>query len=169
MTAEALGKCIPDKSIGSILELDLAWLSKNRIKCVIFDADNTLFPHHAKKADAKVLAFLKTLSKKYRLGIASNSPNKKRISGLDAYFKSKGVKILVSKGNRRKPCPDQFDYLAKAFRSKPKECVMVGDNLFTDIAGAKLYGMKAVKVKPYDPKSEPMYFMFMRLVEHILS
>ncbi len=167
--AEALGMCSADLDLDSVLDLDEKWLVGNKVKCVILDADNTLFAHHAKTADAKMIAKLKQLAKKFTLGIASNTPNPKRIAELEAYFKSIGLKIIVSKGIGKKPMPGQFDYLAKAFKAKPGQCVMVGDNLFTDIAGAKLYGMKAVKVKPYDAKSEPMHFRFMRFWEHVLS
>ncbi len=167
--AEALGKCMPNGYIASVHDIDGKWLERNRIKCVLFDADNTLFPHHAKKADAQVLGMLRRLSKKYRLGIASNVPTPERAGELERYFKSKGVKILVSRGKGKKPMPGQFAYLAEKFNAKPGQCVMVGDNLFTDVAGARLFGMRALKVEAYDWKSEPAYFMVMRFFEKVLE
>ncbi|MFA5106617.1 MAG: HAD-IIIA family hydrolase [Candidatus Micrarchaeia archaeon] len=167
--ADFTGKCAPDLKLESVLGLDPGWLDSNGIKCVIFDADNTLFPHHAGRAGSKTLAFLKSLSRKYRLGIASNAPNEARVAQLENYFRAKGVKIAVSRGKGKKPLPGQFEYIAKKFSLKPAQCAMVGDNLFTDIAGAKLAGMKAVKVRPYDQKSEPWHFAFMRFLEKALE
>ncbi len=56
--------------------------------------------------------------------------------------------------NARKPLPGGFRR-ALALLALPREAVVVvGDQLFTDIVGAKLYGLRAILVEPivaHDP------------------
>ena len=42
------------------------------------------------------------------------------------------------------------------------------DGSDVDIAGAKMLGIYAIKVKSYDEKSEPAYFLPIRLLERLL-
>ena len=41
---------------------------------------------------------------------------------------------------------------AKRLRVKPQECVIIGDQIFTDIVGANLCGMKSVLLSPIEPE-----------------
>lgn len=161
--------CVPDKRIGSVLELGALELKKRGISCLLLDADNTLFPHHAASADGKTVAALRELGKDFRLAIVSNKPGKKRIAALDGYFNKKlKLGIYVAKSSARKPCAEPFLEALEHFNAKPEQAAMVGDKLFTDIAGAKMLGIYAIKVKPVDAASEPACFLPIRLLERLL-
>lgn len=70
----------------------------------------------------------------------------------------KRAKVLADKlgipavGLACKPLPIGYFRAAKALHVKRNELAMVGDQLFTDIAGANLVGVKAVYVFPYAPE-----------------
>lgn len=162
--------CTPDKQIGSLLELEASELQKRGITCLLFDADNTLFSHHATSADAKTIAKLRSLSKIFRLAIVSNAPGEERVASLDAYFNKKlKLGIYISKSKERKPCAGPFLEALSHCGAKPKQTAMVGDKLFTDIAGAKMLGIYTIKVQPVDAASEPAYFLPIRLFEKLLA
>ncbi len=161
--------CTPDRRIASLLELDASELKKRGIKCLLFDADNTLFPHHASSADAAVVAKLRSLSKLFRFAIVSNKPGKERVAALGSYFNKKlKLGIYISKSKARKPCAEPFLEALEHLGAKPREAAMVGDKLFTDIAGAKMLGIYAIKVRPVDAASEPACFLPIRLLERLL-
>lgn len=162
--------CTPDKSIGSLLELDAQELKKRGISCLLLDADNTLFPHHAAKAGKDVVAKLRQLRKIFRLAIVSNKPGERRIAELDTYFNKKlKLGIYIVKSSARKPLSEPFLEALRHCNAKPKQAAMVGDKLFTDIAGAKMLGIYAIKVRPVDAASEPACFLPIRLLERLLA
>ncbi|MFK7697539.1 HAD-IIA family hydrolase [Paenibacillus sp. HJGM_3] len=50
-----------------------------------------------------------------------------------------------------KPEPHLFQYAMRLFGADPEQCVMVGDNLNTDIAGGRGAGMSTVWIRGLDP------------------
>jgi len=55
----------------------------------------------------------------------------------------------------------------KQLGSQAKHTAMVGDQLFTDICGAKLAGMKSILVEPLSKGTLP-HTRFLRKVEHFM-
>jgi putative hydrolase of the HAD superfamily len=90
---------------------------------------------------------LQRLSARYRLGIVSNFYGNLdgilRAEGLRGYFK-----VVADSGvlGISKPDPAIFLHAAQALDCRPDECVMVGDSVPRDIAGAAAAGMKKVLV-----------------------
>ncbi len=86
---------------------------------------------------------LERLSKRYRLGIVSNF-----YGNLDGILAAEGLRPLFSvvadSGvlGVTKPEAAIFLHAAKAMGSSPEECVMVGDSIKRDMAGAAGVGMK---------------------------
>lgn len=96
------------------------------------------------------LELLEYLQHKYALHIITNGfietqSIKLTRSGLLPYFD----KIITSeKAGFRKPNPGIFKYAMKHCQATPEYSIMIGDNLLTDIAGARNFGMDYVYFNP---------------------
>ncbi len=83
----------------------------------------------------------------YRLGLVSNSADKKNVEiilkrlGLEGYF---DVVLISAEAGVRKPNPKIFHMALDAMHTSPDRTVMVGDTLGADILGAKSAGIKAI-------------------------
>ena len=86
---------------------------------------------------------LERLSKRYRLGIVSNF-----YGNLDGILTAEGLRplfdVVADSGvlGVTKPEPAIFLHAAKALAASPEDCVMVGDSIKRDMAGAAAVGMK---------------------------
>jgi putative hydrolase of the HAD superfamily len=93
----------------------------------------------------------------YRLGLVSNASDDAVIQRL---VRRLGLRrwlspVISSAGvGIRKPDPLIFKMVLKEWNLLPKEVVMIGDDLETDILGAKLTGMRSVLVKTEDKPLE---------------
>jgi putative hydrolase of the HAD superfamily len=87
---------------------------------------------------------LEALSAKYPLMLLTNgTPDLQKeklygISGLSDYFPHIVISGEVGCG---KPAPQIFEHTMNLAGLKPEQCLMVGDNLFTDILGASRTGI----------------------------
>lgn len=85
---------------------------------------------------------LKTLSEKYRICIATNGLHAVQTGRLTAF--SDIYKIFISeKIGHIKPEREFFDFMLEELSAERDECLMIGDSLSSDIAGAKSSGMKS--------------------------
>lgn len=82
----------------------------------------------------------------YSLGIVTNmdgTPGVKRrrtsVSGLERYFST--VVVGGKDGVMLKPHPRPFLMAASQLAVSPKQCLVAGDKLFSDVRGAKRAGM----------------------------
>ncbi len=101
----------------------------------------------------EVLDYL--IEKKYRLFIITNGfietqRRKMKASGLEAYFERMFSSEEIGKN---KPEPDIFHWAVSSIHAKKKQCLMIGDDVNVDIAGANNYGIDAVWFNPEKEKS----------------
>ncbi|MGN1080902.1 MAG: YqeG family HAD IIIA-type phosphatase, partial [Acutalibacteraceae bacterium] len=64
-----------------------------------------------------------------------------------------------------KPLPFKMIRAAKKTGLKKSECLMVGDQIFTDVLGARLAGIKILLTEPFC-EEEKASFRFRRAIEH---
>ena len=91
---------------------------------------------------------LSSLSKRFKLGLISDSDGDKSFKldrikhlGIKKYFKT----IVTSDDTGfNKPDKRVFLLVLKKLRVKPEETIMVGDNLKTDMLGARSVGMRTI-------------------------
>lgn len=67
-----------------------------------------------------------------------------------------------------KPKPDGYRTIAQRLGCADKECLVVGDQLFTDILGGNMAGMRTVIVRPLCEAEDPRAFRFRRRMEKLL-
>lgn len=95
--------------------------------------------------DDNIYNVLEYLSKKYELVVLTNwfkdiQENRLKKFGIHQFFKE----IFASENFKMKPNKESFDVAMGS--KKPEECVMIGDNLETDIKGAINANIKAIYI-----------------------
>ena len=123
-------------------ELTPEVLKRLGISALVLDVDNTLTTHGCPEPDQQILAWLAQMKQAGvpLMILSNNSPERVRpfAERLGLEYESAGAKPLA-KGYRR--CCQRLGL--------PKSRVaIVGDQIFTDIAGGNLYGIKTILVEP---------------------
>lgn len=142
-----LKRFYPDSWVDSTYDIDFKKMRIKGIKGVLFDIDNTLVPHGA-PADERAKKLFESLRE---LGMAHCliSNNKlPRVEPFAAEVKSQFIE------NAHKPSLKSYKKAMALMKCRPSEALFVGDQLFTDVYGAKRAGMKTILVKPIHPKEE---------------
>ncbi len=107
------------------------------------------------------IAILEYLATKYSLHIITNGFKevqhlKIRNSGIARFFEHVHISEEIG---YKKPESEIFNYAVKQSRAIHEQCVMIGDNLDTDIAGAENAGIDAVFFNPLKILNErPVFY-----------
>lgn len=138
----------PKEYLNSPSELKPEELKAQGITTVIFDIDNTLVPYFVKTPPKKVLDLFKKLKAEgLKIAVLSNSKparSKFFLTGLEIPYEAKA----------KKPLPTGLNRLLKRLDLSPKECAVVGDQIFTDVLLANLSGAYSILVKKAHKKDE---------------
>lgn len=133
----------PDKYFSSVTSIDIEWdLKRLGIKNVLIDIDNTIRRRDNDQIPLAVRQWL-ALAREKNISLCLVSNNFHQ----SVFAVSHDLDIpIVAKA--MKPLPFGFLRALKALDAKPAESVIVGDQLFTDIVGGHLVGMRAYLVRP---------------------
>ena len=153
-------KFYPDLRKNSVYEIDFDGLYKKGIRGLIFDIDNTLVPHGA-DADERIEKLFGELKKMgFKTFLLSNN-KLERVKRFNTNIRS----LYIYKAGK----PNTANYI-KAMRmmgTKKETTVFVGDQLFTDIRGAKKAGIVSILLNPIDKKEE-IQIVLKRYLEKIV-
>jgi putative hydrolase of the HAD superfamily len=91
---------------------------------------------------------LEQLQPYYKLHILTNGfadiqQIKLQASGISQYFT---MVVTPEEAGAPKPSPRYFSYVLDSLKAQPKHCLMIGDNINTDISGALSSGIDAVYI-----------------------
>ena len=146
----------PDWDENSTYEIDFKGLYEKGYRGVIFDVDNTLVPHGA-PADEKAIAFFADLREMgYQTMLLSNN-KEPRVKG----FADAVGSDYIYKAN--KPSGAGYEKAMERMGTVKETTLFVGDQLFTDVWGAKRTGILSCLVKPIHPKEEIQIVLKRRL------
>ena len=146
----------PDRDADSTYEIDFAALYDKGYRGIIFDIDNTLVPH-GEPADERALGFFKELkSIGYQTMLLSNN-KEPRVKG----FADAVGSDYIFKAN--KPSRAGYQKAMEKMGTTRENTLFVGDQLFTDVWGAKRTGILSYLVKPIHPKEEIQIVLKRRL------
>lgn len=138
----------PAAYVPHVWEIDVADLVADGVRGVIVDLDNTLVGYRTLEPLPEVAAWIAQAVER-GLGIIMVTNNSTPWARTVA--RGLGVPIIA---NARKPLPRGFRR-ALALLALPHEAaIVIGDQLFTDVLGAKLCGLRAILVEPliaHDP------------------
>ena len=137
----------PDEYIESAYSIDFHKLYKEGYRGILFDIDNTLVPH-GKKADTRAKKLIKEL-KSIGFGICLISNNQReRVSSFNDEVQ---VEFIY---DAHKPSRKSYEKAMKILNTNKSNTIFIGDQLFTDVYGAKRTGIRNILVKPIHPKEE---------------
>lgn len=150
----------PDCYMNSTYEIDFDAYYKKGFRGIIFDIDNTLVPHGA-PADERskaLFAHLKELG--YQVVLLSNN-KETRVKMFNDVVK---VSYIFKAG---KPLVKNYLKAMEMMGTNKENTLFVGDQLFTDVWGAKRTGIQNVLVMPIDKKEE-IQIVLKRYLEKIV-
>ena len=149
-------KFIPDMYKKNIYEINYEKLKKMGKKYLFFDLDNTIISYLQNKPtkENKIL-FDKLKKMGFEVFIFSNSPSNR----LEPFEKELNVKAFS--GNMK---PLKKGYKRVLSKYNKDECVFIGDQIMTDVIGAKRNGLYVIFIDRINNK-EPIYTKFWRFFE----
>ncbi len=155
-----LERFYPDEYVDSAYGIDYEKLYRDGWRGIIFDIDNTLVPHGA-PADRRSIALIKRLQKTgFRVMMLSNNKEPR----VKPFCDTVGTPYLY-KAN--KPFPGSYRKAMERMGTTEKTTLFIGDQLFTDIWGAKRTGIRTFLVRPIHPKEE-IQIVLKRFLEKIV-
>ena len=153
-------KFFPDVYMESTYKIDFQKLYEKGYRGVIFDIDNTLVPH-GEPADKSAIALFEKLKKiGFKCCLLSNNQYE-RVSSFNEKVQVQFIE------NAHKPSRKNYQKAMELMETSIKDTVFVGDQLFTDVYGAKRTGIYNILVKPIHPKEE-IQIVFKRKLEKIV-
>lgn len=150
----------PDAYVASAYRIDFEKLYNKGYRGVIFDIDNTLVMHGAPADERAVHLFERLRRTGFDTCLISNN-QEPRVKPFADSVKSKYV------SNARKPSVKNYKKAMTLMGTDEKTTLFVGDQLFTDVWGAKRTGIKSILVKPVYPKEE-IQIVLKRYLERIV-
>ena len=134
---------IPQGVYPSVTALDPKALRAKGITLVLADLDNTLAPYKVLEPDPEVAAWKEALEREgIQLFILSNSRKPGRAQ------KNAEALGVPFQGHSGKPKKAGYLRAMERMGREPRETVMVGDQIFTDILGANNAGVVPLLVEP---------------------
>jgi len=153
----------PDDYLVDVHAIDLAALKDAGIDTVLIDLDNTLLPRDTNVVPSELSEWARELTDRgFKVCLVSNNWHERVKSVADEL----GFE-LVSKAV--KPLPFAFLRALSKVGSQRKRAVMVGDQLFTDVLGGRLLGMRTVLVTPLSQTDLPHTLLLRRLERLVLA
>lgn len=150
----------PDVDLKSAYKIDYEAFYRHGYRGVIFDIDNTLVPHGAPATKEAVALFEKLHSMGFQTMLLSNN-KEPRVKSFADQVQSE----YIYKAN--KPGKAGYETAMKRMGTDTTNTLFVGDQLFTDVWGAKRLGIFTVLTAPINPKEE-IQIVLKRFLEKIV-
>lgn len=130
-----------------LTDITVETFSQMGVTSVLLDVDNTLASYISHEPIANALAWAVQMQRAgLRLVIVSNN-YKSRVAPFAAKF---GLPYACF---ACKPLPFGYLKASRMLNEKVHNCAIVGDQIFTDVVGANLCGMKSILLEPVEPEN----------------
>ena len=150
----------PDTWVDSTYQIDFDELYKKGYRGLIFDIDNTLVPH-GEPADERAIALFAHLKE---LGFSCWRLSNNQLERVQMVNRDVQVHYIE---DAHKPSRKNYLKAMELMGTDLSDTVFIGDQLFTDVYGAKRTGMANILVKPTHPKEE-IQIILKRYLEKIV-
>ena len=155
-----LERFFPDEYVDSAYGIPFEELYRKGYRGIIFDVDNTLVPHGA-PADARSIGLVESLrAMGFSTCILSNT-KEPRVAPFAGQVKSP----YIFKGG--KPSVKGYERAMEVMGTGRENTLFIGDQLFTDVWGARRTGLYSILTKPMDPHEE-IQIVFKRYLEAVV-
>ena len=137
-----------DYRFDKITDITAADLKNAGAKLLLLDADNTLSFHGSQEPFPGVSEWLEEIRKEgFVLVIISNNSE----SRIRPFAEKLGLPFVFKSA---KPISKGFKTACEKFGFKPEETAVIGDQIFTDVLGGKLFGAKVFLTEPLGPETD---------------
>jgi uncharacterized protein len=152
----------PDRFAPRLHDISLAELANAGIRGLIVDLDNTLLGFRETELAAEHLAWVEEAHERgFAIVMVSNNFSE-RVRGIAKQLQIECIP------NALKPLPFGFRRAIKRLGMPRRAIAVVGDQLFTDVLGAKLCGgLYTILTEPIESKDFPITMMF-RFFERLM-
>ncbi len=132
----------PNVKLDKVTDISLSVLQKYNINALILDVDNTLSTHHGQVLTEGLEDWLDLMRENgIKMTVLSNSKSKR----LEPFAKKINLDY-ISLG--MKPLPFGYWRAIKRLGSKRRNTAIVGDQIFTDVVGGNIAGVKTILLTP---------------------
>lgn len=139
----------PDALFPSVLDIRPGWLAGQGVRALLLDLDNTVVARGETRVPPEICAWAESLREAgTALAIVSNT-DKPRLSRAGAQL---GCPVV---GGALKPFGRGYARACLLLGVREHEAAMVGDQSYTDVLGAHLFGMRAYLVDPLGDEDLP--------------
>ena len=150
----------PDRYVASTYVIDFEKLYEEGVRGLIFDIDNTLVPHGAPADQRAVALFERLKAIGYRCCLLSNNQEPR----VQMFNEKIQVDYVY---NAHKPSVKNYKKAMEIMGTDTDNTLFIGDQLFTDVWGAKRTGIRSILVKPIYPREE-IQIVLKRYLERIV-
>lgn len=150
---------MPDLGLNSVTDISMKIINKLKIKAILLDVDNTIAAHGSLDPFDGVVEWLTMLKKKGIKVVLSSNNFRKRVEPFAISLNLPFVAFSL------KPFGVGIIRAKKILKEPNKNILVVGDQVFTDILGANLVGMKSILLKPQSSDADPLEVKIKRKLE----
>jgi HAD superfamily phosphatase (TIGR01668 family) len=151
----------PTSYAPSVGAIDIESLASNGLRGVIIDLDNTLVAYRQLTPGERDAQWI--LAARDR-GLSVVMVTNNGTSWAAGVARELGIPCIP---NARKPLPSGFRRALGVLALPPESVIVIGDQLFTDILGAKMCGLAAILVEPLGGR-DPLNTRWLRQFERWL-
>ena len=155
-----LERFFPDEYVDSAYGIPFEELYRKGYRGIIFDVDNTLVPHGAPADDRAKELFARLKDLGFKSCFLSNN----QIERVSSFNREIGEHFIE---NAHKPSVKNYQKAMEILGTDTGNTIFIGDQLFTDIYGARRAGIRSILVKPIHPKEE-IQIVLKRYLEKIV-
>lgn len=131
----------PDLYLDNVKNINATLLKKNNLSGLILDVDNTLIDYYRNMVDGAEKWCEQLKEEGIKCIILSNSHKKDKV---ESVAKKLDIEYIMF---AKKPFKSGFKKALKMIELEPSQVAVVGDQLFTDVLGAKRMNMFSILVK----------------------
>lgn len=151
----------PDECIESVYEADFNKYWEKGIRGVIFDVDNTLVMHDEPATKRAIDLMQKLEDLGFHVVLMSNNKEAR----VKSFFEQVKADAYIFKAG--KPSRKSYVKAMQIMKTNREDTIFFGDQLFTDVWGAKRAKVHGILVKPIAPKEE-IQIVLKRKLERIV-
>lgn len=148
----------PDAIVDRVEDISAALLEAWGVRGVVLDLDNTLVPWNTSDVTPQVRTWVTNLATAGIGACVLTNNYTRRASKVAQLLEVPIIKVAF------KPSPWAFRLAMHRLGVEPTKGVVVGDQLYTDVLGGKLIGMRAILVPPLSTR-EFLTTKFVRWLE----
>ncbi len=148
----------PDLMVDKITNINGGILSGLGVKNILLDIDDTISPNDGTAISSDTLNWVGMLKEKsYKIALISNNSEDRA----EYFAKILGTPYVYK---AMKPLPFGINKCMRLISAKRDNTVLIGDQIFTDVVGARLCKIKSILVEPLN-KEGGFFLKFKRLLE----